>query len=197
MKDSLLVKVAGIFVYWFPIKPSLSLTHKYTQVCVGLSVCGRQTHRHKDNSHKERQNKPVYICPCWTVLSLWRRGRKTSCKSVMVVNADEKTQKYQEMVADQDKRKTEIKYQEGEDGVAPFLQPCGTVLAPGLCSTSPVCVTEDGPTGAQGYDGRAAGKGFSISSLLPLVKVRKGDGGTCTRLVDIVAGWSDGWIPTS
>lgn len=36
------------------------------------------------------------------------------------------------------------------------------------------------PLGPQGYDGRAAGKGFSISSLLPLVKVRKGDGGTCT-----------------
>lgn len=63
MKDSLLVKVAGIFIYWFPIKPSLSLSLKYTQVCIWC-VCVWETDiQTQDNSHKERQNKPVYVCP--------------------------------------------------------------------------------------------------------------------------------------
>lgn len=98
------------------------------------------------------------------------------------------------MGGNQDKRKTEIKYQEGEDGVAPLLRPEQHCLGSrSLCSQVLSASLRMDPLGPWGYEKPPASPAsilprprasltsaqLLLGSLLPLAKVRKGDSGTC------------------
>lgn len=68
---------------------------------------------------------------------------------VMVVRREHRNTK--KWVASQEERKREVKWQEGEDGRGSFSLPLATLSWLHVCLfTSPVHVTEDGPTGALG-----------------------------------------------
>lgn len=76
-----------------------------------MSVCGRQTHRHRITATEKGKTSLSMSVLLNCLVSVKRRGRRTSSKSmmaVMLVRREHRNTK--RWVANQDKRKTEIKY---------------------------------------------------------------------------------------